>query len=379
MVALVVGACGSSTSSSSGPIKIGVTAPITGSLADAGTDIVNAAELAASDINASGGLLGRQVQIIPEDDQCDSSVGVQAAQQLLTEGIIAIAGSYCSGAAIPESDVLHRNGDLPFIGAAPSNVTFTERGYDNVFRMIGRDDWEGPAVATYMYTSLNAHKIAIIDDNTDFSVGLAKAAAAEFKSLGGQVVFTDAITAGRSDYTAELTRVGTYSPDVMYFTGLYPEFGIIAKNYGAISPNFKLVGGGADIDPSIVAVAGSALATPNIQWVTSPFTKFLPNAAAFTAKYAAKFGRSPGDVAGYEYDAMTTLAKAIQSAGSTKASALNSALHSVNFEGLTGTIKFDSKGDRTAYRYVASRYENSKFVVIANAAGSGSTWTWAPV
>ncbi len=376
---IVLAACGgssSSSSSSSQPISVGVVAPISGSLADAGTDIVNAAQLAASQANASGGVLGRQIQIVPEDDQCDAQVGVQAAQRLLTENITAIVGGYCSGSAIPESDILHRNGDLPFIGASPSNVTFTDRGYDNTYRMIGRDDWEGPATAAYMKSVLKATKVAIIDDNSDFSVGLAKAAGAAFTSNGGQVVFTDAISTGQNDYTAELAKVATFNPDVFYYTGLYPEFAIIAKDYAALSPTYKLLGGGSDIDPGVVKVAGNSLENPNISWVTSAFTKFDAGASAFTKAYEAKFGRTPGDVAVFEYDGMKALIAALKAAGSTSASAVNAALHKISFSGLTGTVSFDSKGDRSAYRYLGAQYKAGNFVAVANSAGSGSSWTW---
>jgi ABC-type branched-subunit amino acid transport system substrate-binding protein len=119
-------------------IKIGVPAPLSGDNASAGVDIVNAAKLAAKDINSKGGVLGKQIEIVAEDDQCDAQVGVQAAQKLVNEGVVAVAGGYCSGAAIPESGVLHST-NIPFVADASTNPKFTEQGYDNVFRTIGRE------------------------------------------------------------------------------------------------------------------------------------------------------------------------------------------------------------------------------------------------
>src|SRR5438034_8234285 len=145
--ALLIAACGSGSNNTgdTGPINVGITGPFTGPYADPGIAIRNAGELAIADINTAGGVNGRQLKAFNADDACDAQQGVQAAQKLLTQKIIAIVGGYCSGASIPESDTLHRNGDLPFITAASSNPKFTDQGYDNVFRMVSRDDAEAPA------------------------------------------------------------------------------------------------------------------------------------------------------------------------------------------------------------------------------------------
>src|SRR5439155_21407999 len=108
----------------------------------------------------------------------------QAAQNLLNQNIVAIIGGYCSGASIPESDVLHRNGDLPFITAASSNPKFTEQGYDNVFRMVPRDDQEAPADVGFMKEILKASKLAILQDNTTYANGVADSAKTAATWLG---------------------------------------------------------------------------------------------------------------------------------------------------------------------------------------------------
>src|SRR5207249_4711229 len=140
------------------------------------------------------------------DDACDAQQGVQAAQKLLTQKIIAIVGGYCSGASIPESDTLHRNGDLPFITAASSNPKFTDQGYDNVFRMVSRDDAEAPADVSFMQQWLKESKIAIIHDNTTYAKSVADSAKQAALSAGMTVTYFDAITPGQKDYTAALVK-----------------------------------------------------------------------------------------------------------------------------------------------------------------------------
>ena len=355
--ALLIGACGSSSSAGGGVIKVGITGPFTGAYADPGTAIRNAGELAIADINAAGGINGRMLQGVPEDDACDAQQGTQAAEKLLTQGIIAIVGGYCSGASIPESDILHRTGDLPFITAASSNPKFTEQGYDNVFRMVSRDDAEAPADVSFMKDWLKASKIAILHDNTTYAKGLADSAKTAAAASGVTVTYFDAITPGQKDYSSALTRVGTTHPDVLFYTGYYPEFGLLAKEYVSLAPSFKLNGVSADVDPSVIKVAGTALNNPGITINTLPTTEFIHNTQndAFTQKYQQKYGRAPGDYSSYEYDGMTALAQALKDdGGKTDAKSLNAALHAVSISsGTTGSIKFDSKGDRPTPLFLA--------------------------
>src|SRR5438552_17084744 len=225
LAVLIIGACGSSsTSGGGGVIKFGSTVPITGPYAEPGSSSRNAGELAIEDINASGGVNGRMLQAVAQDDACDAQQGTQAAEKLLTLGIVAIVGGYCSGASIPESDILHRSGDLPFITAASSNPKFTEQGYDNVFRMVSRDDAEGPADVSFIQQFLKASKIAIMHDNTTYAKGLADSAKQAAQAAGITVTYFDAITPGQKDYTAALVRVGTVNPAERFYTGYYPAF-----------------------------------------------------------------------------------------------------------------------------------------------------------
>ncbi len=356
--ALLLAACGTSNNnSSSSPINVGITGPFSGPYADPGSAIRNAGQLAIDDINAAGGINGRKLQALPEDDTCDAQTGVQAAQKLLNESIVAIVGGYCSGASIPESDTLHRNGDLPFITAASSNPKFTEQGYDNVFRMVSRDDAEAPADVSFMKDWLKAGKIAIMHDNTTYAKGVADSAKQAAQSTGMQVTYFDAITPGQKDYTAALEKVATTKPDVLFYTGYYPEFGLLAKEYVALNPPYKLDGDSATVDPSVIKVAGTALNNAGITFTTLPTSEFIHNAQndAFTKEYQKKYGTLPGDYSSYEYDGMMALAQALKNnGGKTDAKSLNAALHAVSITaGTTGPIAFDSKGDRPTPTFLA--------------------------
>ena len=379
--AMVIAACGGGTSgnnTSSGPIMVGITGPFTGPYADPGIAIRNAGELAISDINAAGGINGRKLQAVSEDDACDAQQGVQAAQKLLTQKIIGIVGGYCSGASIPESDTLHRNGDLPFITAASSNPKFTDQGYDNVFRMVSRDDAEAPADVSFMHDWLKASKIAIMHDNTTYAKGVADSAKQAAQAAGMTVTYFDAITPGQKDYSAALTKVGTTHPDVLFYTGYYPEFGLLAKEYVALSPAYKLNGDSACADPSVIKVAGAAIANPGVTINTLPTTQFIHNAKndTFTAAYKAKYGQEPGDYSSYEYDGMMVLAQALKkNNGNTDPKSLNPAIHAVQIaDGITGNIAFDSKGDRPAPEFLGVQASGNPPVFKPIAIRQGGSW-----
>jgi branched-chain amino acid transport system substrate-binding protein len=377
--ALLVAACGTASSNSpSSPILVGITGPFTGPYADPGGAIRNAGELAIDDINAAGGINGRKLQAVAADDACDAQQGTQAAEKLLTQGIVAIVGGYCSGASIPESDILHRSGDLPFITAASSNPKFTEQGYDNVFRMVSRDDAEAPADVSFMHDYLKATKIAIMHDNTTYAKGVADSAKSAALALGMTVTYFDAITPGERDYTAALEKVSTTGPDVLFYTGYYPEFGLLAKEYVSLSPSYKLDGDSATVDPSVIKVAGSALVNPGITFTTLPTTEFIHNAKndAFTKEYTTKYGAPPGDYSSYEYDGMMALAQALKNnGGKTGAADLNTALHAVSIaDGITGSVKFDTKGDRSAPEFLAVKATGNPPTFAPFAIRQNGTW-----
>ncbi len=377
--ALLIAACGGgNTAGPSSPIVVGITGPFTGPYADPGTAIRNAGQLAIADINAAGGINGRKLQAVPEDDACDAQQGTQAAEKLLTEHIVAIVGGYCSGASIPESDILHSNGDLPFITAASSNPKFTDQGYDNVFRMVSRDDAEAPADVSFMQQFLKATKIAIMHDNTTYAKGVADSAKQAAQAAGIMVTYFDAITPGQKDYTAALVKVGSTHPDVLFYTGYYPEFGLLAKEYVSLAPSYKLNGDSADVDPSVIKVAGAALTNPGITINTLPTTEFIHNAKndKFTSAYKAQYGSAPGDYSSYEYDGMMALAQALKNdGGKTDAKTLNPAIHAVKIaDGITGSIAFDSKGDRPAPEFLAVHAVGNPPQFQPIAIRQGGTW-----
>jgi ABC-type branched-subunit amino acid transport system substrate-binding protein len=355
-------------------IKIGVPVPLSGPYASAGVDVLNAAKLAADKINAAGGVLGKQIEIMGEDDACDAQQGVQAAQKLVDAGVAAVAGGYCSGAALPELGALHRAG-IPYILDASTNPKLTSMGYDNVFRTIGRDDQQGPFAAAFMAQYLHAKKAAVINDNTVYSKGLADNTVAPLTKDGVEVVYNDAVTPGQMDYSAVLAHVASLNPDVIDYTGYFAEAGLMAKEAAALHLKPQMMGGDATDDPTLIKTAGPAANG----WIATcaPLPQFLTGAKDFVTDFTKKYGVAPGPYSVYEYDAVDIAAKAIKDAGSTDPAKLVAALHQVkDYPGLTGNITFNSVGDRTVAVYITVIVKDGVFApyVTLNSAGK-----WVPV
>jgi branched-chain amino acid transport system substrate-binding protein len=340
-------------------IKIGVPVPLSGSYASAGQDIVNGAKLAAERINASGGVLGKKLELVPEDDACDAQTAVQAAQKLVGDGVAAVVGGYCSSAALPELTTLRR-AKLPFVLDASTNPQLTEMHYDGVFRTIGRDDQQGPFAAKFMSGYLHAKRAAVINDNTTYAKGLAQATVAALKKDGVDVVYDNAITPGQMDYSPTLTRVGGLKPDVVYYTGYYSESGLMVKELRQIGSKVTFMGGDANNDPTLLKTAGAA--ADGMIITTAPLAQFLSGAQDFVQNYTKEFGHGPGPYSVYEYDAIGVTAKAMEDAKSTKPADVIAALHRIkDYQGVTGKIGFDAQGDRTGALYITIIVRNDQF------------------
>ena len=354
-------------------IKIGVPVPLSGSYVTAGKDILNGAQLAAGDINAKGGVLGKKIELVPEDDKCDADAAAGAAQSLVDKGVVAIAGGYCSSAALPELRVFHGAG-LPYVMDASTNPELTEKNWDGAFRTIGRDDEQGPFAAKFMKEVLHAKSVAVINDNTTYSKGLADNTVDALKKQGVDVVYNDAVTPGQMDYADAAKSVAELKPDVVYYTGYYPEAALLAKDVRQLKLPVKyLMGGDGTTDPTLIQAAGQA--AKGMICTTAPLPQFLTSAKArrFVADYKKAYSHAPGPYSIYEYDAVSVVAKAIADAKSTKPADITAALHKIsNFEGATGDISFNEKGDRKNAVYMAVIAQGTDFKPYRELAANGS-------
>lgn len=341
-------------------VKIGVLVPLSGDNARFGTEMLNGAQLAADDLNATGGVLGRRIEILPGDDRCEPDAAGPAAEQLAGRGIVGVAGGYCSGAAVPASASLDAKG-IPYVSAYATNPAVTDRGLRAVFRIPGRDDQQAAFAARFLAGPGQARRLAILHNNTLYASYLAERtrSANDELELGMQIVFFDAIAPGQSDYRATLAAVKSSGADTLYYAGYQAEVSVILRQAKELALPARIAGSDATADPAMIEATGAA--AEGYVATAALVPELLPRAGAFIQAYTERFGAPPGPSGVYEYDAVRTLANAIFWAGSTDPKDIVEALRATRHEGLIGEIAFDAKGDRQSTLYQTAIVRDGKF------------------
>ncbi len=340
-------------------IKIGVAGPMTGDQSKMGQDFKNGVELAVDQVNAKGGILGKKVVLLVEDDQHDPKQAVAIANKLVNEGVVGVIGHFNSSCSIPASKI-YMDGGIPMITPATTNPQFTEQGYWNVFRVCGRDDQQGKAAAQFVTDVLKKTRIAVLHDKTTYGQGLAD----EFKkNLGpsAQVVYYGGIIQGDKDFKSVLTTIKSNNPEIIYFGGIYPEGGLLVKQAKEIGLDAPFVSGDGVIDPKFIEIAGDSAEGTYVTFSPDPST--IPSAAGFLEEYHKRYGPH-GPYSIYAYDAANILLKAIAETGNTDGKLIAEKIHSGSFEGALGKVEFDAKGDNKIAHYVIWQVKGGKFVQV---------------
>ena len=330
------------TDSNEETIKIGTIQPITGDIAAYGTQTRDAIQMAVEEINENGGVLGKEIELVVEDDEGKPEKTINAFKKLVSKdkivGFVGALTSNCSLAINTEA----QNEKIPMITPASTNDTVTDAG-DYVFRACYSDSFQGNVVAKFAYEDLGVTKAAILFDVTnDYSVGLKDEFTTTFEELGGEVVAVESYSSGDVDFKAQLTSISTTEPDVLFLPDYYSTVALIAqqvRNAGIDAPMLgadgwdSIVGQGAD------EVAGSYYSNHYSAEVEDEQVQ------SFVTKFEETYNVAPNALAALGYDAMYIMAKAIEEAGSTDSEVIKDALANVTYKGVTGEISFDENGD----------------------------------
>lgn len=334
-------------------IKIGLMGPMTGSWASEGQEMKQVLTLLAEEVNGKGGVLGRQVEVISEDDGGDPRTASLAAQRLSTQGIVGVIGTY--GSAVTEATQnIYNEAKIVQIANGSTAIRLTEKNLPYFFRTCPRDD-EQAKVAAQTIQKLGVKKLAILHDNSTYAKGLADEAKALLAGKGVEIVFFDALTPKEQDYTAILTKMKSAQPDFVFFTGYYGEGGLLLKQKKEMNWNVPFMGGDATNNPDLVKIAGKDAAA-GFYFLSPPLPKDLPNpeAKAFVEAFTKKFGTPPNSIypvlAG---DGFRVMVHAIEQGKSAESVKIAEYLHKdlKDFPGLTGKISFNEKGDRVGEVY----------------------------
>lgn len=352
-LALAIVAVGFGTARAADTVKIGLMAPMTGSWASEGQEMKRNVELLASELNAKGGVGGKQVEIVVEDDGGDPRTASLAAQRLSTKGVVAVIGTY--GSAVTEaSQTIFDEAGIVQVANGSTAVRLTEKKLKTFFRTCPRDDEQGK-VGAQALQKLGAKRIALLHDSSAYSKGLADEINGILKAQKANVVFFDALTPKEQDYSAILTKLKAANPDVVFFTGYYPEAGLLLKQKRQMGWKVPFIGGDAINNPDLVKIAGKDAAA-GFMFLSPPVPKDLdtPESKAYLAAYEKKYAEAPQSIYGVlAGDGFRVVAKAIEGAKSTKGEQVAKYLKTglKDFPGFTGKIAFNDKGDRVGELY----------------------------
>jgi branched-chain amino acid transport system substrate-binding protein len=338
--AAILLAMATSPSPAHAEVRIGLAAPLTGTMGWAGGATERGAEVAVADLNAKGGVLDELIRLITADDYCDGEQAVAAANKLIASGVVAVFGHQCSGAAIPASKI-YSEAEILLMSSEATNPRLTEQGFTNVFRMVGRDDLQGRIAGDLLAERWGDKSIAILHDGQAYGEGLAEETKKRLNERGIAEAMFEAIEPGRADYWDIVQKMRTMGVEVLYFGGYQREAALIMRQAREHGYELQLVAGDAMGGEDFELIAGPASDGTLMTFYPSPSG---PEAADFAAKFTEGF-RPPFTT----YAALQAWAQAVETAGTLETKAVAEALRGHEFDTVLGRIGFDAKGDVTGY------------------------------
>ncbi|WP_433794883.1 branched-chain amino acid ABC transporter substrate-binding protein [Actinoplanes sp. CA-252034] len=354
---------GGSSAAAGETIRLGSLAPISGRNSSSGEAMINAAKLAVAEVNAAGGVLGRQVELVAEDDACDPGTAVTAAQTVVKKDVAAFAGGYCSSAMVPTLKIFHDAG-IPMIIALANSTDLLEPGYNGLFLICGTVIAEAEFAVDWM-KKLGGTRLSVVHDGTSFPLTLADSTA-EYARKTGKLKMAGELklSQGAGDYRRTALSIIGSKADIVYYTGYYGEANQLIKDLRGQGFTGKIVVGDGATDGPLLEnltaaeskeVYGTALLVP----------QFMPELKEWAQRYKAAYGADPGPSTAESYDAVMVAVEAIKRAGSTDHEAIRTALGDTDYTGLSGPMTFNDDGTRKIPKFLLLKADGKDLKLVS--------------
>ena len=326
-------------------VKIGVFMSTTGTTANFGISSVNGIKMAADEINAAGGINGKQVELLVQDDRSDPSEAATIVTKFVTQDQVnAVIGEVASSRSLAAAPIA-QNAKIPMLTPSSTNPEVTKKG-DFIFRSCFIDPYQGAAIAQFAAKTLGAKTAAImVDRKNDYSTGLEKVITETFTKFGGKIVATQSYQEGDQDFNAQLTSLKGSNPDVIFVPGYYNDVGLIAKQARDKGITVPLIGGDGWDSEQLYKIGCTAL---NGSYFTNHYSPYdtEPKVQKFVKDYKARYNSTPDALAATAYDAANIMFDAIKRSKSLSGPDIRDALAATNaFPGVTGTVTFNENRD----------------------------------
>jgi branched-chain amino acid transport system substrate-binding protein len=342
---LAAALCGAPALLAGEPVRIGFFMSMTGRDASFGEASLRGARLAVDGLNAAGGVLGRPVELVVEDDRSLAGESATAVKKLISrDRVVALVGE-CSSARTLEAASVAQAAGVPLVTPAATNPRVTRVG-DEIFRVCFVDDFQGRVIAAFARRRLGLRRAALlVDSSAPYSVGLADAFARTFTALGGEIVASQNYLGSEADFRAQLTAIRAARPDALFLPGYYVAAGLVARQARELGMGVTLLGGDGFEAPQLLEIGGDALEGT---YYSTHFAVENAGEAShrFVEAFRGRFGAAPNGLAALTYDAVRLVADAVRRAGSTDRAAVRRALAATRgFAGVTGLTTINAQRD----------------------------------
>jgi len=356
-------AAGNADTAAGGDILIGEYGSLSGVQATFGTSTHQGIIMAADEVNAAGGVNGRKIKIITEDDQSKPEEAANAVTKLISQNnVVAVLGEVASSASLAAAPICQSN-KVPMITPSSTNPEVTKKG-DYIFRMCFTDDYQGPSMADYTAKQLGVKTAAILTDvKNDYSVFLGRDFERRFTEDGGKIIAKASYSNGDSDFRAQLTSIKPSNPQILWVPGYYTDVGQIAQQARDLGITAPLVGGDGWVSPKLIEIGGKALEGC---YYANHYSYDDPSPVVhnFVDKYKQRFGAKPDGMAALAYDAMHVLADALKRAKKLDGPTLREAIAATKgYQGVTGTITLGPDRNPIGKKIVIEEIKNGQLVV----------------
>jgi branched-chain amino acid transport system substrate-binding protein len=342
-------------------IKLGVAGPLTGDQGAFGQEIKNGVIIAVEEWNTKGGVLGKKIEIVWGDDQHDPKQAVAVANKFVNEGVVGVIGHFNSSCSIPASTIYHE-GKVVQITPASTNPQFTERGFWNLFRTIGRDDQQGVVAADFIVKKLKKSKVAVLHDKTTYGQGLADETVKALEKAKVKPVYYGGITQGEKDHRPVLTAVRQKNPEVLFYGGIYPEAILLTKQMRELGMKASFISGDGVWTKEYIEISGRDAEGAFITF--TPDQAKIKEAQGVLKKHKEKFGSDVGAYTVYSYVAANMLLDTIAATKSTDGAKIADHIRKTKWNTALGPIQFDKKGDVLVSPFVVWEVKDGKFVEV---------------
>ena len=353
-----------STALAQDEIRVGEFASLTGGSASFGQSSHKGTMLAVEEINAAGGVLGKKIKLITEDDQSQAGQPATIARKLISQDkIVALLGEVASSKSLEAAPICQQS-KIPMISPASTNPKVTEVG-DYIFRVCFIDPFQGTVMAKFSAAKGWKRFAVLTDVKQDYSVGLAQFFKEGVAKAGGEIVKDQNYSSGDKDFKAQLTSIKPAKPDAIFVPGYYGEVALIAKQARQLGIKVPLLGGDGWVGESLLPVGGTAL---DGCFFSKHFSEEADAAKGFVSRFTAKYGAAPDDMAALGYDSAMILANAIKRANGTEPSKLRDAIAGTkDYEGITGKITIDPNRNASKSAVIMT-IEGAKFKYLETVA-----------